>query len=137
MKEIGVNNLIQIQDVTGAYCYLCDRDFNKVETYPITYLNGVPAVTFFDDKIVIVNQKVENDYVTISVIDHGKGIPKDEISNVWERYYKARNHIRASIGSGLGLSIVRGVLEKHNFEYGVNSEEGSGSEFWFKTKIDK
>ena len=90
-----------------------------------------------DDKMVIVKQIVKDDYVTISVIDHGKGIPKDEIQNVWQRYYKAKNHIRASVGSGLGLSIVRGVLEKHGFEYGVNSEEGKGSEFWFKAKIDK
>lgn len=90
-----------------------------------------------EDKIVIIEQIVKNDFVKISVIDHGKGIPKEELPNVWQRYYKAKNHIRASIGSGLGLSIVRGVLEKHGFEYGVNSEENIGSEFWFKANIDK
>lgn len=90
-----------------------------------------------EDKKVIIRQKVEGDYVKISVIDHGIGIPEDQIKNIWYRYYKVKNHKRATIGSGLGLSIVRGILEKHQFEYGVESVIEEGSEFWFKVKIVK
>lgn len=142
IKEIVYRMEKMAEDLHIKFIFNYDQEVNIVanleQMNKVLYNFLSNAINYVgDDKIVIVNQKVENDYVTISVIDHGKGIPKDEISNVWERYYKAKNHIRASIGSGLGLSIVRGVLEKHNFEYGVNSEEGSGSEFWFKTKIDK
>lgn len=90
-----------------------------------------------EDKKVIVRQTVEDDYVKITVIDHGLGIPEDQIKNVWYRYYKVKTHKRATIGSGLGLSIVRGILEKHQFEYGVESVVDEGSEFWFKVKIVK
>ena len=40
-------------------------------------------------------------------------------------------------GTGLGLSIVKGVFENHNFEYGVNSEVGKGSTFWFECAAEK
>ncbi len=88
-----------------------------------------------EDKQVIVRQVVKDKFVTISVIDHGIGIPADEIDNIWYRYYKAKTHKRASVGSGLGLAIVRSILDKHGFEYGVNSEVSSGSEFWVKIPI--
>ena len=55
---------------------------------------------------------------------------------VWDRYYKGnQSHIRAKVGSGIGLSIVKGILELHQAEYGVESEEGQGSTFWFSLKI--
>ena len=85
-----------------------------------------------NDNMVIIKQTVDTKFVTISVIDHGIGIPSDEIDNIWYRYYKAKTHKRASVGSGLGLAIVRSILEKHGFEYGVNSELNKGSEFWVK-----
>lgn len=90
-----------------------------------------------EDKKVIIRQVVEGDYAKISVIDHGIGIPEDQIKNIWYRYYKVKNHKRATIGSGLGLSIVRGILEKNQIEYGVESIVDVGSEFWFKIKIVK
>ena len=74
---------------------------------------------------------------SVSVIDTGEGIPADELDTIWNRYYRGQKpHKRAAIGSGLGLSIVRGILESHGLEYGVSSEEGKGSEFYFGLKLD-
>lgn len=71
--------------------------------------------------------------VRFDVVDHGVGIPADEISHVWDRYYRtSANHDRNIEGSGLGLSIVKGILTLHNADYGVDSKEGSGSDFWFE-----
>ncbi len=90
-----------------------------------------------DDRQVIVRQIVNKDNtVTISVIDHGIGIAEEDLENVWNRYYKVdKTHQRATIGSGLGLSIVKAVLENYHYEYGCNSELGKGSEFWFTMPI--
>ena len=88
-----------------------------------------------DDHLVIVRQTVVDKHVILSVIDHGIGIPKEEIDNIWYRYYKAKTHKRASVGSGLGLAIVRSILDKHGFEYGVISEINEGSEFWVKIPV--
>lgn len=90
------------------------------------------------DKTVLVKQIVKtaedgNQTVRIEVIDHGEGIPEDQLPNIWNRYYKVdKTHKRAQTGSGLGLSIVKGILDMHNARYGVMSRIGEGSIFWFE-----
>lgn len=102
-----------------------------------------------DDKTVIVRQTVEpggsdktakNGAATVltEVIDTGRGIPKDELPLVWERYYKVHDfHKRANMGTGLGLSIVKNILVLHNAEFGVKSKLGEGSDFWFRLNISE
>ncbi|MBQ8161733.1 MAG: HAMP domain-containing histidine kinase [Clostridia bacterium] len=91
-----------------------------------------------DDKTVTVLQERRGDVVRISVRDSGKGIAKDELDLIWNRYYRTREtHRRAVIGSGLGLNIVRTILEKHEAAFGVDSEEGKGTTFWFELPIVK
>lgn len=94
------------------------------------------AITYTgEDKLVEVVQKVKGDIVRIEIIDNGKGIPKDDIPYIWDRYYKVdKSHKRAAIGTGLGLSIVKTVLDAHGGKYGVISAENKGSTFWFEIK---
>ena len=90
-----------------------------------------------EDKIVTVRQECRADKVRVSVIDHGVGIAEDQIPLIWDRYYKVdRVHKRAVVGTGLGLSIVKTVLERHGAAYGVESQIGQGSTFWFELEID-
>ena len=91
-----------------------------------------------EDKTVIVTQKVmKGGKVRIEVTDHGEGIPADKLEYIWERYYKVdKEHKRGVIGSGLGLSIVKSILDAHNAHYGVRSTLGKGSTFWFEINTD-
>jgi signal transduction histidine kinase len=66
------------------------------------------------------------------VIDQGEGIPSDVLSNVWTKYYKVKPYVKNNSNTGVGLSIVKEILELHNFEYGVESTVGEGSRFWFE-----
>lgn len=85
---------------------------------------------------VHLRQTVSEGSVRIDVIDSGEGIPADKLALVWDRYYKLdKVHKRSAVGTGLGLSIVRSVLELHHAEYGVESEVGKGSDFWFKLPV--
>ena len=78
-------------------------------------------------------QTVEDEKVRISVSDTGDGIPQDKLNDIWERYYKVdKAHKRAQVGTGLGLAIVKMILDMHGGEYGVRSQEGVGSTFWFE-----
>lgn len=88
------------------------------------------------DLSVAVKQTVCDGRVRISVTDTGLGIEPDQISQIWDRYYRVdKVHRRAVIGTGLGLSIVKGVLELHNASYGVINEEVGGATFWFELDL--
>ena len=89
-----------------------------------------------EDKKIIVRQRVYGSMARIEVIDSGEGIAPEELNNVWERYYKVdKNHKRAVMGTGLGLSIVKNILKLHNLQFGVVSEVGKGTCFWFEIYI--
>ena len=86
-----------------------------------------------EDKVVIVNIKRTGRKYRIEVSDHGPGIKQEELPHVWDRYYKASsNYVRATTGSGLGLSIVKEILTLHKSDYGVISKEDKGTTFWFE-----
>lgn len=89
-----------------------------------------------EDKTVTVKQEVADGVVRISVIDTGEGIAEKDLPLIWDRYYKVdKVHKRAHIGTGLGLSIVKNILLLHGSRFGVSSEVGKGSNFWFEFKI--
>ena len=86
-----------------------------------------------EDKYVRVEQCVIGDKIRISITDTGEGISDEQLPYIWDRYYKVdKVHRRATVGSGLGLSIVKGILEAHDAVYGVESEIGKGSTFYFE-----
>lgn len=90
-----------------------------------------------EKSITVVLEKSEAS-LRFSVIDRGVGIATEDIENIWQRYYKVdKVHKRSSLGSGLGLSIVREILELHGARYGVKSKLGEGSVFWFELPLYK
>ena len=90
-----------------------------------------------EDKTVTVTQSAAEGRVRIAIRDSGAGIPEDELPLIWNRYYRAKeSHRRAVIGSGLGLSIVQSILEKHGAKYGVDSTVGEGTTFWFECEME-
>jgi two-component system sensor histidine kinase MprB len=62
----------------------------------------------------------------LTVADHGPGIPEEAIANVFDRFYRA-DEARALPGSGLGLSIVKQVVDGHNGTVSINNREGGGA----------
>ena len=84
-----------------------------------------------DDKTVSVRQIVSDGWVTVAVTDKGEGIPADKLEDIWERYYKVNSAHARGEGSGLGLSIVKAIMNQLGGHYGVESAVGKGSTFWF------
>lgn len=71
-----------------------------------------------------------------NVRNFGDVIEPEDIRHIWDRYYKIDKSGRRRIaGTGIGLSIVKEILTRHNFKYGVTSDKTNGTNFWidFKT----
>ena len=73
---------------------------------------------------------MEYNYTFISVENSGPGIPREEIENIWERFYKVdKSRSRRGTGTGLGLSIVKKIVEMHGGKVSAESEPGHGAVF--------
>ena len=88
-----------------------------------------------DHKIYIKGENLGNRKYRISVSDKGKGIPKEHISRVTEDFYMVdKSRSRAGGGSGIGLSLVKKILEFHNSSIHIESKEGEGTTIYFDLK---
>lgn len=80
--------------------------------------------------------KVEKESVRVSVLDRGPGIPSDQREGLFERFvYPAQESEFSQSGAGLGLSVVKAIIEAHGGEVGVRDREGGGSDFWFSLPV--
>ena len=131
LKERGGYTILYEGD-ESAYIY---ADTKRIVQAVCNLINN--AINYAgEDKTVIVKCVSSAESVRISIIDHGIGIPEDELSNVWKRYYKVnKTHVRGVMGSGLGLSIVKRIFEQHGARYGIESREGEGATFWFELPL--
>jgi signal transduction histidine kinase len=78
----------------------------------------------------------EDGQIATTVADHGIGIPRDEIPQLFERFHRARNvSSRYYGGLGLGLYIAKAIIEAHRGTITVESEEGQGSRFTIRLPL--
>ena len=121
-------------DITyqGIGSHMIRADRKRLEQVLYNLLNNALNYTG-DDKKVFVEVTEEKNKIRVSVRDTGKGIKEKDQKLIWDKYYKAdKTYSRMQIGTGIGLSIVKDILELHKFEYGVNSTLGKGSTFYFE-----
>lgn len=105
-----------------------EADKNGIERVILNVLSNAVKYTQEEGNIKIYVGFVYND-AYIKVIDNGIGIPKDDLSRVFERFYrvdKARS--REMGGTGLGLSIAKEIIEQNNGSIDIKSELGKGTE---------
>ena len=109
-------------DVLAVYA-----DPDRLEQVFLNLIDNALRFTPVGGEIKISAVRVSND-VRVTVKDSGPGIPPEEISLIWERFYKAdKSRSRAGQGSGLGLAITKGIIEAHKGKIEVTSELGGGT----------
>lgn len=114
--------------------YIIKADKKRIEQVIYNLINNAINYTGSDNKIIITIIE-QNDLIKIEITDTGKGIKKDDLKLIWDKYYKTdKKHKRNVVGTGLGLSIVKNILIKHGFNYGVKSVINKGTTFWFEIK---
>lgn len=107
-------------------------DIKRIEQVIYNLINNAINYTGDDKKIYIelVNNKKK---VIVKIRDTGKGIKKEDIKYIWNKYYhNEKKHKRNAFGTGLGLSIVKTILDSHNYKYGVDSKVNKGTTFYFE-----
>ena len=101
--------------------------FNNYFTNAMNHVDG--------EKIIEVQVQPTENKVRVSVFNTGAPIPEDSIAHIWEKFYKVdKARTRAYGGSGVGLSIVKAIMDSMNQSYGVLNYD-NGVEFWFE--LDK
>jgi signal transduction histidine kinase len=76
------------------------------------------------------------DCIIISVQDHGPGMPQEVVDSLFNRFYQAKQLVAGKTrGTGLGLTICKGIVEAHGGKIWVESEEGKGSKFSFSIPV--
>lgn len=124
-KEMEVNLSYEGTDILPVY-----SDAFKVEQVLQNYLsNAFNHVS--GERIIKVCAEIEEKYTKVSVFNTGDKIPEEELDKIWIKLYKVdKARTRAYGGSGIGLSIVKAIMESLKCSYGVENCD-NGVLFWF------
>ena len=122
-KEISVR-----MEEYGAV-YVWGDEFRVEEVFMNYFTNAMNYAQ--GDKVIDIRIREEKQHIKISVFNTGQPIPEDSVGHVWEKFYKVdKARTREYGGSGIGLSIVKVIMESMNQQYGVTNYD-NGVEFWF------
>lgn len=120
----------QIELIASYNSQVVMGDPDKIEQVVENLVNN--AVKFTNNGAIEIKVTDRNDEVVIEVIDSGIGISSEHLEKLFDRFYrtdKARSRDKG--GTGLGLAVVKSILDAHGSEIFVESKPGEGSRFWF------
>ena len=101
-----------------------------VRNYVSNAFNHLDGDRVVDVKIIPAGEKVK-----VTVFNTGTPIPEEDVPHIWEKFYKVdKAHTREYGGNGIGLSIVKAIMDSFHQEYGVNTYD-NGVEFWFELDV--
>lgn len=114
--------------------YVWADEFMVEEVFTNYFTNALNHVS--DNGVIDIKTQKKENCVRISVFNSGLPIPGESLPHIWEKFYKVdKARTRAYGGSGVGLSIVKAIMESLNQSYGVNNYE-DGVEFWFELETN-
>lgn len=120
--------------LTGDEMFV-NADVEKIQQVLYNLIDN--AIKFsHHDSVIRVETSLKKNKLFVSVRDTGIGIPKDDLKQIWDRFYKSDlSRGRDKKGTGLGLSIVKEIISCHGEHINVISTEGVGSEFIFSLPL--
>lgn len=107
-----------------------DGDINRIEQVVTNLLTNAAKYSPDADRVRI-QLSSQGAHARVAVRDYGIGIADEEVSRVFDRYFRTDKGKKRAEGLGLGLYICKALIEAHGGEIGVESQMGKGSTFWF------
>lgn len=124
-----INHKHKVEVITEGKL-MVDADRDRLEQVIVNYLTN--AIRYSPEgSEITVSVKQLGDHAKVCVEDQGKGISKADQQKVFSRFFRAQEKGKKAGGLGLGLYIVKGIINQHKGEVGVDSEPGKGSCFYF------
>jgi len=131
-----LESLGQVQNIPVALNFpeqfplvMANRD--RIKQVLINILDNIFKYSSPGGTVKITGEDV-NDSIRICIQDEGPGIPEEELTKIFDRFYRVREEKSQSIkGTGLGLAIAKGIIEAHQGKIWAESEVGKGSRFYF------
>ena len=125
IKQKGIS--VRMEDFDSIYVW--GDEFRVEEVFMNYFTNAMNYAQ--GDKIIDIRISKEQQHAKISVFNTGSPIPEESLEHIWEKFYKVdKARTREYGGSGIGLSIVKVIMESMNQRYGVVNYD-NGVEFWF------
>ncbi len=90
------------------------------------------------DAEITIRASVDDNWCKVEVADQGKGIPSEQRANLFHRFVNpgvVNGHATVGVGVGLGLSVVKAIVDAHGGQVGVDDRTGGGAIFWFTLPI--
>ncbi len=131
-----INNMkIKLSYINETNDTIVFADYEKIKQVLINLIDNSSKYTPAGGSITI-RTKAGNKCILVMVEDTGIGIPKDDLPRIFERFYRVdKTRSRDMGGSGLGLSIVKHILELHNSQIKADSKINQGTKFEFNLPI--
>ena len=109
-------------------------DEYMIEDVVSNYVSNALNHVKYENKIEIKTIR-KGDRVCTSVFNTGDPIPEEDMDKIWSKFYKVdKARTREYGGNGIGLSIVKAVMDAHNQKFGVKNYD-NGVEFWFELDV--
>lgn len=133
MELFAEQTKAKVQFLTTEPVYVWADEY-KVEQVVRNYVgNAFHHVS--GDMVIEVKIELRGDVARMTVFNTGNAIPEEDLSHIWEKFYKVdKAHTREYGGNGIGLSIVKAVMESLHQKYGVENYD-NGVAFWFELGI--
>jgi signal transduction histidine kinase len=143
LKEILLEELDRVRQLEGSRKILlgCNEDlYIKGESHRLRQLLGNlvdNALKYTPDNgTITLSLFRDNGWACLEVADTGLGIVRDDLPKIFDRFYRGdKSRSRSKGGIGLGLAIVRGIVEQYGGKVTVNSDIGKGSTFTAYLKL--
>ena len=134
IEEKGANVEFETADVINVYA----DDFYISQCITNYLTNAIKHVEEVDgEKTIKITNTINNDKARITIFNTGENIEEENLSRIWNRFFKVdESRNREDGGSGIGLSIVRAIMNNYGNDFGVENKP-NGVEFYFDIDLER
>lgn len=132
LETLSVTYPEQKIEKEGGANLTINADPHKISQVFLNFITN--AIKYSEGKEIKVLLNSDKRRVKVSVLDKGKGLSKEQMKNMFSKYYRVDSTSKIE-GLGVGLYLAKKIIDAHQGEVGVNSQEGKGSEFYFSLPV--